>query len=160
MKEYTISTTFTVYEQLSDLPSAVFSLMELAIAARKKAYAPYSKFNVGAALLLDNGKVVVGNNQENAAYPSGLCAERVAIYQAGAIYPNAKIEKIAITATSQNHKVTEPIPPCGSCRQAIAEYEIKQEENIEIYFMGEEGAVMKSNSLSDLLPLTFQRSHL
>ena len=160
MKEYKISTTFTVYEQLSDLPSAVFSLMESAVKARNNAYSPYSKFNVGAAVLLDNGKVIVGNNQENAAYPSGLCAERVAIYHAGAIYPKAKVKKIAITATSQNHKVKEPIPPCGSCRQAIAEYETKQEENIEIYFMGEEGAIMKSNSLSDLLPLTFQRSHL
>lgn len=160
MKEYKISTTFTVYEQLSELPSAVFSLMEAAIKARNNAYSPYSKFNVGAAVLLDNGKVVVGNNQENAAYPSGLCAERVAIYQAGAVYPDAKVIKIAITATSQHHKVTEPIPPCGSCRQAIAEYETRQEENIEIYFMGEEGAIMKSNSLSDLLPLVFQRSHL
>jgi len=160
MKEYKISTTFTVFEQLSDLPSAVFSLMELAVEARKNAYSPYSKFNVGAAVLLDNGKVVVGSNQENAAYPSGLCAERVAIFQAGAIYPNAKIEKIAITATSQNHKVSEPIPPCGACRQSIAEYEIRQEENIEIYFMGEEGNIMKSDSLSDLLPLTFQKSHL
>ncbi|MFD0964716.1 cytidine deaminase [Pseudofulvibacter geojedonensis] len=160
MKEYKISTTFIVYEQLSDLPSAVFSLMEAAINARNNAYSPYSKFNVGAAVLLDNEKVVVGSNQENAAYPSGLCAERVAIFQAGAIYPTAKIKKIAITATSQNHKVSEPIPPCGSCRQSIAEYETRQKENIEIYFMGEEGSIMKSNSLSDLLPLTFQKSHL
>lgn len=160
MKEIKISTTFKVYEQLSDLPSAVFSLMELAIEARNKAYSPYSKFNVGAAILLDNGKIVTGSNQENAAYPSGLCAERVAIFQAGALYPDAKIETIAITATSQKHKVKAPIPPCGSCRQAIAEYETKQEEAIEIYFMGEEGDIMKSESLADLLPLSFKKSYL
>jgi len=160
MKELTISTTFKIYEQLSELPSAVFSLMESAVSARNNAYSPYSKFNVGAALLLDNGKVVIGSNQENAAYPSGLCAERVAIFQAGALYPKAKIKIMAITATSQNHKVIDPIPPCGACRQSIAEYETRQGDGIELYFMGEEGAIMKSESLSDLLPLMFEKSHL
>ena len=96
MKEFKISTTFTIYEQLSDLPSAVFRLMQTAIETRKNAYSPYSNFNVGAAILLDNGKVVIGANQENAAYPSGLCAERVAIFQAGALYPESKIKIIAI----------------------------------------------------------------
>ena len=160
MKEIKIVTSFKVYEQLTDLPEAVFCLMQVAIQARNAAYAPYSQFNVGAALRLDNGEIVIGNNQENAAYPSGLCAERVAIYQAGAKYPNAKIVEMAITATSQKHKVTDPIPPCGACRQSIAEYEIRQEQPIAIYFMGEEGKILKSDSLSDLLPLTFQKSHL
>jgi len=160
MKQLKINTTFTVYEQLSELPSAVFSLMEAAIKARNTAYSPYSKFNVGAAILLANEAVVIGSNQENAAYPTGLCAERVAIFQAGALYPNVAIKTMAITATSQTHKVLKPIPPCGSCRQAISEYESKQDENIEIYFMGEEGEIMKSNSLSDLLPLSFDKKHL
>ena len=160
MKELTISATFKIYEQLSELPSAVFSLMASAISVRKSAYAPYSKFKVGAALLLDNGEVVVGSNQENAAYPSGLCAERVAIFQAGTLYPNAKIIAMAITATSENHKVVDPIPPCGACRQSIAEYETRQDGGIEIYFMGEEGAIIKSESLSDLLPLMLKKSYL
>lgn len=160
MKELKISTTFKIYEQLSELPSAVFSLMQQAIKARNNAYSPYSKFNVGAAILLDNGEVVIGSNQENAAYPSGLCAERVAIFQAGALYPNAKIKAIAITATSQAKKVVEPIPPCGACRQSMAEYEMRQNEGIELYFMGEEGAIMKSDSLADILPLMFEKSHL
>lgn len=160
MKEITITTSYKVYEQLTDLPEAVFSLMQSAIDARNKAYAPYSKFKVGAALLLDNGEVVTGSNQENAAYPSGLCAERVAIFYAGAKYPGSKILQIAITAASNDQKLTEPIPPCGSCRQSISEYEVNQEQPIEIYFMGEEGFILKSDSLSDLLPLSFKSSHL
>jgi len=160
MKKLKINTNFTVYKQLSDLPSAVFSLMETAIKARNNAYSPYSKFNVGAAILLANGKVVIGSNQENAAYPTGLCAERVAIFQAGTLYPDTTIKTIAITATSQLHKVASPIPPCGSCRQAIFEYESKQNNDIEIYFMGEEGEIMKSDSVSNLLPLSFNKKHL
>lgn len=160
MKEINVTTSFIKYEQLTELPEAVFSLMECAIKARDKAYSPYSNFNVGAAILLDNGTIVTGNNQENAAYPSGLCAERVAIFYAGAQYPDAKIVSMAITATSKNKPVTEPIPPCGACRQSMAEYEIKQQQPIAIYFMGETGAILKSNSIANLLPLIFQKSHL
>ncbi|WP_094163421.1 cytidine deaminase, partial [Flavobacterium psychrophilum] len=100
MKEININTRLSVFESMQALPSDVNELMQKAIEIRKNAYAPYSKFNVGAAILLDNGKVALGSNQENAAYPSGLCAERVAIFHAGAIYPNAKIIKMAITAGS------------------------------------------------------------
>lgn len=160
MKEIIITTQFSVFDSTEDLPIDILNLMEQAIAIRKKAYAPYSKFRVGAAILLDNGKIVLGSNQENAAYPSGLCAERVAIYQAGAIYPEAKILKMAITAASDTNKTTTPIPPCGSCRQSIAEYEIKQETPIEIYFMGETGAIYKSASLKNLLPFLFDKSFL
>ena len=134
--------------------------MSQAIEIRKKAYAPYSQFRVGAALLLDNGKIVLGSNQENAAYPSGLCAERVAIFYAGSRYPDAKILKIAITAASDTNQTTAPIPPCGSCRQSIAEYEIKQDTPIEIYFMGEIGEVYKSASLKNLLPFMFDKKFL
>ena len=130
------------------------------IEIRKKAYAPYSQFRVGAAILLDNGQIVLGSNQENAAYPSGLCAERVAIFYAGANYPDAKILKIAISATSDLNVNTTPIPPCGSCRQSIAEYESKQEYPIEMYFMGEIGAIYKSNSLKNILPFTFDKNFL
>ena len=160
MKELHLKATFKVYEQLSELPAAVFSLMEAAVEARNNAYAPYSRFNVGAAILLENNKIVIGSNQENAAYPTGLCAERVAIFQAGALYPNVKIKTIAITATSQKRKSTNPIPPCGSCRQAISEYESNQDEPIEIYFMGEIGEIIKAESLADLLPLSFDKKNL
>lgn len=160
MKKITISTEFNVFESLEELPKEIKFLMEQAIEIRKKAYAPYSKFKVGAAILLDNGETVLGSNQENAAYPSGLCAERVAIFQAGAVYPDAKILKLAISATSDAKPVTAPIPPCGSCRQSIAEYEFKQNTPIEIYFMGESGEIYKSDSLTNLLPLVFDKNFL
>ncbi|RAR74258.1 cytidine deaminase [Flavobacterium aciduliphilum] len=160
MKELNINTTFSVFNGIHDLPEDIQSLMHLAIETRKKAYAPYSLFRVGAAILLDNGKIVVGNNQENAAYPSGLCAERVAIFQAGAVYPDSKIVKLAITAASDHNPTLAPIPPCGACRQSIAEYEFKQDIPIEIYFMGESGEIYKSNSIKNLLPLSFDKTSL
>ena len=160
MNNIIISTQFSVFESVSELPNDIQNLMTQAIEVRKNAYAPYSKFKVGAALLLDNGKIVLGSNQENAAYPSGLCAERVAVFQAGSIYPDAKILKMAITAASENNQTTSPIPPCGSCRQSIAEYEIRQDFPIAIYFMGEIGAVYKSDSLKNLLPFMFDKNFL
>lgn len=160
MKEININTTISVFNGINDLPSEIQLLMDQAIETRKNAYAPYSRFRVGAAILLDNGKVVLGSNQENAAYPSGLCAERVAIFQAGAIYPYAKILKLAITAASDTNPTLSPIPPCGACRQSIAEYEFKQDTPIEIYFMGESGQVYKSNSINNLLPLSFDKTSL
>lgn len=160
MKQINITTTFSVFDNKEELPEDVQNLMNQAIEIRKRAYAPYSKFRVGAAIFLDNGKVVLGSNQESAAYPSGLCAERVAIFQAGAIYPDAKILKIVISATSDEKPVTSPIPPCGACRQSISEYEFKQDYPIEIYFMGETGAVYKSDSLKNLLPFMFDKNFL
>ncbi len=160
MKDIIITTQFSVFDSLQELPADVQNLMEQAVAIRKNAYAPYSNFRVGAALLLDNGKIVLGSNQENAAYPSGLCAERVAVFYSGAIYPEAKILKMAITAASDTNQTSAPIPPCGSCRQSIAEYEIKQETPIEIYFMGEIGAIYKSASLKNLLPFMFDKKFL
>lgn len=160
MKEIHITTTFEVFQSVADLSENIQALMQQAIEIRKKAYAPYSHFRVGAAILLDNGKIVLGSNQENAAYPSGLCAERVAIYQAGAIYPDVKMLTIAITAASDSNPTLSPIPPCGSCRQSIAEYEFKQDTPIEIYFMGESGEVYKSNSINNLLPLSFNKTSL
>lgn len=160
MKTIQHTTTFKHFENLAELPSDIQELMQQAITIRKKAYAPYSNFKVGVAIMLDNQKIVCGSNQENAAYPSGLCAERVAIFYAGANYPEAKITKIAITAASDTNPTLEPIPPCGACRQAIAEYEIKQNQPIEMYFMGESGAVYQSDSLQNLLPFMFNKKHL
>jgi cytidine deaminase len=160
MKEINTITQLFAFDSLSELNTEEQNLMQQAITIRKKAYAPYSNFRVGAAILLDNGEVILGSNQENAAYPSGLCAERVAIFYAGANFPDAKILKIAITATSDFTANTTPIPPCGSCRQSIAEYEFKQEVPIEMYFMGESGMVYKSNSLKNLLPFTFDKNFL
>lgn len=160
MEKISIATTFSVYDSAENLPQDVKALMQRAAAVRKTAYAPYSNFRVGAALLLDNGEVVIGSNQENAAYPSGLCAERVAIFQAGAVYPGAKVLKLAISAASDSKVVDTPIPPCGACRQSLAEYEMKQDVPLEIYFMGETGKVLKSDSLKNLLPLVFDKDYL
>jgi cytidine deaminase len=160
MEKISIATTFSVYDSAESLPEDVKLLMQRAVAVRKTAYAPYSNFRVGAALLLNNGEVVIGSNQENAAYPSGLCAERVAIFQAGAVYPGVKVLKLAISAASDHKVVDTPIPPCGACRQSLAEYEMKQDVPLEIYFMGETGKVLKSDSLKNLLPLIFDKDSL
>lgn len=160
MKEIQIETKLSVFESFNELSHSEKEFMNQAIEIRKKAYAPYSKFQVGAAIVLDNGVVLQGSNQENAAYPSGLCAERVVIFYAGANYPNNKIVKLFISATPSDRDSENPIPPCGSCRQSIAEYEIKQDLPIEIYFMGAKGQVYKSDSLKNLLPFMFDKSNL
>ncbi|MDX1719789.1 MAG: cytidine deaminase [Salegentibacter mishustinae] len=160
MKPLKVTSNFEVYDAVEELPETIQDLMKEAVLARDNAYAPYSQFKVGAALVLDNQEVVTGSNQENASYPSGLCAERTAIYYAGARYPEAQIENIAISAKSMKHKVDAPVPPCGACRQALVEYEVKQKAEIAVYFMGESGKVMKANSIKDLLPLIFDNSAL
>jgi cytidine deaminase len=137
---------------------------ELSIYEAKKAadsaYAPYSGFNVGAAVLLENGKIVTGNNQENAAYPSGLCAERVALFYASSQFPNQKIIALAVTAKSASHPISSPVTPCGSCRQVIAEYEAKFDSPIKTIMSGETGEIFVCESVSILLPLVFNRQSL
>ncbi len=160
MKELEIKSVLQVYDSFDELPEEIQNLMSESITIRDKAYAPYSEFLVGAALLLENGEVVLGNNQENACYPSGLCAERTAIYYAGANFPDVPIVKMALSARSLKYQLLTPTPPCGACRQSIAEYEVKQDKPIEIYFMGETGKVVKSSSLANLLPLVFDNSYL
>ncbi len=126
----------------------------------KSAYAPYSGFLVGASVLLDNGKIVTGNNQENVAFPSGLCAERIAIFYAKSKFPNTKINSIAISAISKNFQIEDVISPCGSCRQVISEYEVKQNENIRILLHQSDDSVIIIKSISDLLPLMFISENL
>ena len=160
VKQSKIITSIFEYDDILECSESVQNLMKQAIIAREKAYAPYSRFHVGAAILLENGKIVIGSNQENASYPSGLCAERTAIFYAGAKYPNQSIKCIAITASSIDKENNQPVPPCGSCRQAIAEYEQKQKSPIAIYFMGKSGKVRMVQSLLSLLPLAFSDEYL
>jgi len=160
MQKQKVAFELEVYDSIEELNQADRQLMLEAVEARKNAYAPYSNFQVGAALLLENGKMVIGNNQENASYPSGLCAERVAVFQAGAKYPNVVINAIAISASSINYKVDSAAAPCGNCRQSISEYEFKQKQPIKIIMMGEVGEVLKCNSIGDILPLAFNNSFL
>ena len=160
MKDHHISSRFILYQNSEELSEIENELLQKAIEARANAYAPYSEFNVGASLLMDDGSIFTGNNQENAAYPSGICAERVAIWTAMSQLPKGKIIKIVITASSNKTKVNRPVAPCGSCRQAIAEYEIKQDSNIEIFFTGETGEIVKAHSIKDLLPWLFDNTML
>lgn len=153
-EEKKITVCYTVFEGVEALPQSVQELMAAAVSVRERAYAPYSFFKVGAAIRLKDGQICVGSNQENAAFPSGLCAERVAIYHASAVYPEQPIEAIAITGTAQE-PTTQPVSPCGACRQAMAEYEIRQKQPIAVYFMGKTGKVIKTNSVKDLLPFLF-----
>jgi cytidine deaminase len=160
MKKVEIKTLITVFDSIEELSSSVKNLMHKAIEIKNNAYAPYSKFKVGAALLLEDGTIITGNNQENAAYPSGICAERVAIWKASSDFPNHKILKLAISASSSLQLTKEPVAPCGACRQTLSEYELKQKDKIEVYFMGEIGKVIKTDSLLDLLPIAFDKSFL
>lgn len=160
MKKTKISFQLTTFETIETLSGPDKTLMKSAVAARQNAYAPYSNFQVGAAVLMGNGKIVIGNNQENACYPSGLCAERVAVFQAGALYPDETIRAIAISATSRKYTVDSPAAPCGNCRQSISEYEVRQKMPIAILMMGETGSVFKCDAIADLLPLTFTKSFL
>lgn len=149
-----------VFEGFSELPISIQDLMNKAQEARENAYAPYSNFRVGVAIRLESGEIVIGNNQENAAYPSGLCAERVAIFYVGAAYPKERIVEIAITARSQNQILDHPIGPCGACRQSMLEYEQKQNNPIPVYFTGEIGSIIKVDSVKEFLPFGFDASYL
>lgn len=160
MKEINTGTSAFIFQDIDELTTVDKNLMEAAIQAAKNAYAPYSGFSVGAALLMEDNSIITGNNQENAAYPSGMCAERVAIWKAGSSYPNKKVKKIAITAVSSNKKLDKPVGPCGACRQTLLEYEVNQKEAMEIFFMGEIGNVVKANSIASLLPFSFDSSYL
>lgn len=144
---------------LSELTSAEQSLVEKAKQAVENAYAPYSNFYVGSAVLLQNGNVIKGSNQENAAYPSGLCAERVAIFSAGANHPNEKIVQIAIAAKPEKAVDYVAASSCGNCRQAMMEYQSRQEEPIELLFVRPDDLVLKT-TVRDLLPFGFDADSL
>lgn len=139
---------------VEELEAADRELIEKAIAATGNSYAPYSKFNVGAALRLENGTIVIGANQENAAYPSGLCAERTAVFAAQANYPDQHITTLAIAARNVNGLLAQPISPCGACRQVILEIEERYKKLVRILLYGTEGVYVVS-SVKDLLPLCF-----
>ena len=154
MIEKKITTTF-IKSEFNDLTDSDKNLIRIAKNSLKSAYAPYSGFLVGASVLLENGEVISGNNQENVAYPSGLCAERVAIFYASSEFPNDKIKAIAVTAISKKFEIKDVISPCGACRQVISEYEVKQNENIRVLLHQANDTVINLNSISELLPLMF-----
>lgn len=160
MKEIKIEFKIKEYYKKEELNHLFQKLIEKASEAAKGAYAPYSSFYVGAAVLLENGEIITGNNQENASYPSGLCAERVALFYANSRFPNLKVKAIAISAFNNNHKlVSEPVSPCGSCRQVILESQLRQNEPITLILNGK-NKIQVIEDASLLLPLNFNKNML
>ncbi len=143
---------------VDELSPLELELMNRAVAAAKDAYAPYSRFHVGAALMLTNGRIIIGNNQENAAYPSGLCAERVAVFNAASQYPNVPAREMAVVAMHKG-MLTDHISPCGACRQVMREMEQRGKSPIRILMCGKEKVHVVS-SVADLLPIAFTESDL
>jgi cytidine deaminase len=160
MKSITLEQHIKVCKTADELPKAYQELLEVAHKATSHAYAPYSKFNVGAAVLLNNGQIVIGSNQENASYPVGVCAERVAITAASAQYPGVKVKAVAISAKAKRGKTDNPVAPCGICRQTILEYELLHSQNIELILQGETGDIYWIPSAKTLLPLFFSHDNL
>lgn len=160
MKKERHSFEFELYDSPEQLNPEEQGLLKRAGESREHAYAPYSHFKVGAAVLLDNQEIVIGSNQENASFPSGLCAERVAVFQAGARYPGVPIRTIAIVAALEKGEAGRPAAPCGSCRQAIFEYEKNQNTPITLLLMGSNQQVIRCRAIADLLPLAFGNDFL
>jgi cytidine deaminase len=159
MREKTIEIKYMEYDSMSELSNDDAYLLAKAREAANNAWAPYSNFRVGAALQLSNGKIVTGNNQENAAYPSGLCAERVALFAANANYPNEKVMSMAVTAFNSNGQMQEPVKPCGACRQAILESEVRYENPVRMILDGVQH-ILIMDGIKSLLPLSFEKSSL
>lgn len=153
-------TEYELYNSIDELNNEDKNLLEKAIESASTAYAPYSHFNVGAAVLLENGLIVKGSNQENAAYPSGLCAERVALFTCGAQYPKVTIKTIAVTAFMESSKTPHPVSPCGDCRQVMAECEFRYHKNIRLIMIAEGGKIIVLNSVKLLLPFMFNSDSL
>ena len=159
MQEKKIELSF-ILAHLNELSAQEQQLVANAKSAFKTAYAPYSGFLVGASVLLENGEVINGSNQENVAYPSGLCAERVALFYAGAKFPDVKINTVAISVLSKNFEVNDVISPCGACRQVMAEYEDKQHRPIKVILHSPTDEVLIANKVEDLLPFMFKSPSL
>lgn len=154
-QEFTLQ--YTIVSAETELDGADQQLVTAAKAARSRAYAPYSRFQVGAALRLENGQIVEGNNQENIAYPSGLCAERVALFYAGANYPGVAIETICIVVQGDLIAPENAVSPCGSCRQVMLESEARQSKPIRVLLVQNDGQIFILNACKDLLPFGFMK---
>ncbi|MCX6306158.1 MAG: cytidine deaminase [Bacteroidetes bacterium] len=160
MKQITHSFEYQIYDSFLELPATDRELLEKAKEAIAGSYAPYSHYHVGAAVKLANGHVVIGSNQENMSFPAGLCAERVAVFAATSNFPDIPVAAIAISAVSDDFEVSEPVPPCGMCRQAIVEYEMKFNNKIRLILGGQTGKVYVFQGMGTLLPLAFHEKGL
>lgn len=160
MKNETLHIHYQVFDDLETLPELEKELLEAAQSAVESAYAPYSGYQVGAAVRLKNGEVITGTNQENAAFPSSLCAERIALYCAASRYPEVAVTAIAVTAKSDSLSISEPVSPCGACRQVMAETEWRWNTPLRIILSGDHGKVYRFERINNLLPFTFSADKL
>lgn len=160
MKKNEIIISYQEFDHIDELNKADHVLLEAARKAIKSAYAPYSAYHVGAAVLLENGKIISGNNQENVAYPSGICAERVALFYASSQYPDVPVKAIAISARAKGFKVNSPVTPCGSCRQVMAETEDRFHQEMRLIMRGENGRINVIEGVKNILPLMFRAEEL
>jgi cytidine deaminase len=160
MKETKYEFSYKLYADIADLDKEDALLLAEAREKTKVAYAPYSKFLVGAVAKLNNGEIVSGTNQENASYPAGLCAERVLMSTASSLFPNVPIETMAISYHNVNGKSGHPISPCGVCRQSLQEFAERTKQSIRIILGGQDGEVLVIDNASNLLPLAFSSKEL
>lgn len=156
MTEEKLTIDYQHYSGIEELPASDRELAEAAVNAMKASYAPYSRFNVGAAVRLEDGTVVIGANQENAAFPSGLCAERTALFSAGASYPRKAVVEIAVAGGAGMTLNAEPVPPCGACRQVMMETQVRAGRNMSILLVGAD-SVFKFSRVQDLMPFSFEK---
>lgn len=159
MKKREINISYLEYRDTDELPEADRHLVKEAITAAEGAYAPYSLFMVGAAIMLDDGTIIRGANVENAASPSGSCAEKTALSYTVANYQDKKSRAIAIAAISEGELTDDPVPPCGNCRQMLIEEEQRLGSPIRVILAGKSGIIVLANCQS-LMPLSFTRSNL
>jgi len=159
MKQRAYTVRMYEYDRLDELSEEQVLLVNSAIKAARDAYAPYSEYHVGASVRLANGEIIIGSNQENAAYPSGLCAERVAIFYAGARHPDVAVQSIAIAAIRKGILQEGPVAPCGACRQVLFEKESQGEGSMELILYGSKN-IQVINRVTDLLPIPFKLEDL
>lgn len=155
MINHEIKIAFQEYNSVAELTAADQELCAAAVNAMKNSHSPYSKFRVGAALRLKSGKIIHGSNQENVAYPSGLCAERVALFYWGANHPHDPIETMAVTAHTDKFELQKPVTSCGSCLQVLAECEKMQNQPVKVILFVSDGPVWVANGIESFLPFLF-----
>ncbi len=151
---------FVTYDHIEDLDSESKYLIHKAKEATVHAYAPYSKFCVGSAIILEDGTILAGTNQENASYPLCMCAERVVLYTAASQHPEKRIMKMAVVAHKKNHKELSPASSCGACRQVMLEFEQRQQKPFEVIMLGPDEKWIKASSAFSLLPFGFHGKNL
>jgi len=159
MSKFQINIDVEQYTSIDELSSEYAELVNKAKETVSAAYAPYSGFHVGAAVLLENGEIICGTNQENSAYPSGLCAERVAMFYANSKYPDVPVKALAVCAFYKGEFIKIPTPPCGSCRQVLIETEFRFKKAMDVILYGTD-KILVFNKATDLMPLSFSGENL